>query len=142
MPGSPAPVESPLPPHVAWFAPWRWSPLKRRVMAGLLIAAVAYPLSIGPVAALAARDGPACQKVAFVYRPVLFMCWRLPGAMQRLMSNYLSACAGEDWAMIILYCHARWESPDIGWGTPGTDEAVTLDADAEPPVDATMPETR
>jgi hypothetical protein len=60
----------PLPPRVAWFAPWTWR-RRRLVAAAIPLLLVGYAASIGPALLLIDQNGRRAKSVAVVYYPLL-----------------------------------------------------------------------
>ncbi len=65
------PYPDPLPRPIAWFAPWTWK-RRTKIAAGLLFAAAAYPLSIGPAYGLM-MDGWLHPALFEIYQPVIWL---------------------------------------------------------------------
>ncbi len=62
-------MTNPLPRRIAWFAPWTWK-RRRWLLAVLLLAFAAYPLSIGPAAALTSAKLMPPWLYVTVYHPI------------------------------------------------------------------------
>jgi len=102
-PDSPAAPDPLLPPRVAWFALWRWKPWKL-FLAGIAMAGICYPLSIGP-AVFACRLGVvSVGAVEEAYRPVLFCVYESPLPVQRCVWHYLRLW-GQDHGIDVWAAH-------------------------------------
>src|SRR5262245_51919537 len=80
-------TDPPLPPRVAWFAPWRWfahwRPWKRwtLVVVVLLVGYLVSAIVVGPVLqrAMPNLPGPVEWSLNFVYIPIGFAAEFIPG---------------------------------------------------------------
>jgi len=101
------PNDDSLPEPILRYAPWRWKPWKRWVLASLPVLLVAYVLLIGPAAWLAWRSQNCASVAAYVYRPLLVLVThtRTPG---RQIRSYMEWW---DWrgCRMVYADHFGWE---------------------------------
>ena len=100
---------STLPRRVAWFAPWTWKPWLRWTLRSLLLlAAVVYPLSIGPAVYMADYGFVSRSAVIAIYRPILCALWRSQPPVGQACIKYLHWWSQDEGARVLID-HSKWE---------------------------------